>query len=403
MSLAKSSSAVILSLLLCSFSAFAAHKKRSHTTTHKTVVAQPLQSSPTKEAASGCDTTLLMDAASGEILGQKNIHLSRPPASMVKMMVAYVVLQKIKDGAISLDTKVSVSATASKIGGSQVYLKEGEGFTVNELLQALLIQSANDAAYALAEHIAGTPAGFVEIMNVTAKKLGMNESTFHSPHGLPPGRGQEPDLASAYDMSILGRAMITNFPQALQFTSIGEQPFRDGTFIMRNHNKLVNSFPGCDGIKTGYYTQAGFCLTATAKRNGVRLIAVLMGCAKSKERDALAAQMLGTGFASYNSVKVVEKSAAVERSIAVNGGAKNQILPLTADSLTLLLRDGDEKKLSRELQMPKDLTAPLTKGANCGALVLKLNGQEVGRVGLISPEDVPKAGVGQRFMGIFGG
>ena len=199
---------------------------------------------PTDADSSECKSMLLMDAASGEILSEVNAHVPLPPASMVKIMLAYVTLKKLKEGVVKLDDPITVSGTASKVGGSQVFLKQGEQFRLDQLLEAVLVQSANDAATAIAEHIGGTRDGFVEMMNAEAKALGMNESTFYTPHGLPPAKDQKPDLVSAHDFALLSRTVIKNYPEILVYTSKVESPFREGAFNMTNHNHLLRHYQG---------------------------------------------------------------------------------------------------------------------------------------------------------------
>jgi D-alanyl-D-alanine carboxypeptidase (penicillin-binding protein 5/6) len=193
---------------------------------------------------------VVIDVATGEVLMEKNAHTALPPASMVKMMTELVVLEKVATGEATLADMVTVSAHASRIGGSQAYLMQGERFSIEELLIAVAIHSANDAAVALAEHVAGTAGAFVELMNERARELGMRNTVFHSVHGLPPGRGQLSDLASAHDMALLGRELVKH-PEATEWAARTDAPFRGGAFKLENKNPLVGKFPGLDGLKTG--------------------------------------------------------------------------------------------------------------------------------------------------------
>lgn len=238
---------------------------------------------------------IVVDADSGKILFEDNAEAKAYPASVLKLMDLLVILEKIKEGYVKLDEKITVNAEASKIGGSQVYLKEGEVFTVQELLYALMIQSANDAATALAIHIAGSKEGFIELMNEKAKELGMNNTVFNSIHGLPPSKGQEPDITTPKDIAILCRELLQH-PETLTYTSIFKKGFRNDTFTMQNHNHLLTSYDGCDGLKTGYYRSAGYSIAATAKRKEARVIAVVLGSVNKKIRDRKAAELLSKGF-----------------------------------------------------------------------------------------------------------
>ncbi len=352
---------------------------------------------PTK-AQTSCKASVLIDSLSGQVLSEVNSHEPLPPASMVKIMVAYVTLKQVKLGAVSWDDVVTTSTFASKMGGSQVYLKEGEQFKLQELFQALLIQSANDAAVAIAEHIGGTQDGFVELMNQQAKELNMNESFFHTAHGLPPAKGQQPDLVSANDMAILSRALLADFPEVLKSTGTIEQPFRGGAFVMRNHNHLLRNFPNCDGIKTGFYNQAGFCVSATAERNGLRLIAVVMGCKQRKERDAEAARLMSIGFAQYRSVKLAEKGSALGHAVPVAGGVLPQVVPVAEKPLYTVVKAGQEQQIAKEVSGCRALAAPLKAGVACGTATFRLGDQELGRVQLIVPEPIGKASLTQRLL-----
>ncbi len=241
-------------------------------------------------------SAMVIDADSGKILVDENSEAIAYPASVLKLMVLYVILERIEQGSLRLDDMVQVTSEASKMGGSQVYLDPKEQFSVEDLLYALIIQSANDAAVALAIHVAGSKDGFVAMMNEKAKELGMNSTTFYSVHGLPPSEGQQPDRTSARDLAILARELAKN-PEVFKYTGTREREFRGGEFIMRTHNKLLASVDGCDGFKTGYFKAAGFSIIATAKRNGVRIIAVVLGSLDRKVRDAKTAELIAIGFA----------------------------------------------------------------------------------------------------------
>ena len=263
------------------------------------LTAQPVLAARAKIETRSADpylSALVVDADTGKILVDENSAVVAYPASVLKLMVLYVVLERIEQGSLQLDEMVQVTREAAEMGGSQVYLDPKEQFSVEDLLYALIIQSANDAAVALAVHVAGSKDAFVALMNEKAAALGMNNTTFYSVHGLPPSEGQQPDRTTAMDLAILARELSKN-PQVFKFTSARERNFRDGEFIMRTHNKLLASVDGCDGFKTGYFKAAGFSIVATAKRNGVRIIAVVLGSTDRKVRDAKTAELLAIGFA----------------------------------------------------------------------------------------------------------
>ncbi|MFH1969339.1 MAG: D-alanyl-D-alanine carboxypeptidase family protein [Verrucomicrobiota bacterium] len=240
-------------------------------------------------------SAMVIDADSGQILAADNPDAKAYPASVLKLMNLLIILNKVQAGNITLQDKVLITAEASRIGGSQVYLKENETFTIDELLYALIVQSANDAATALAIHVAGSKDGFVELMNQRAHALGMKSTEFHSIHGLPPGPGQKPDVTTPRDLARLARELL-NYPDTLRYTSTRKRGFRNNTFIMRTHNHLLGRVTGCDGMKTGYFTAAGYSIVATARRGDNRVIAVVMGSVSGKLRDTKTAELLAKGF-----------------------------------------------------------------------------------------------------------
>jgi len=240
-------------------------------------------------------SAIVIDAETGEPLFARNATAPVYPASVLKLMDLYVILDQMQQGKIKPGDVVTASEEAYRMGGSQVYLDVGEQFTVEELLYALMIQSANDAAVALAEHVAGSKEGFVRLMNEKARELGMIGTTFHSVHGLPPAKEQEPDITTARDLALLSRALV-KLPGALQYTSATERNFRGTNFVMQTHNGLLKKVPGCDGLKTGYYKLAGYSIAATAQRDGKRVIAVVMGSESKAARDGAAANLIEEGF-----------------------------------------------------------------------------------------------------------
>lgn len=247
---------------------------------------------------------IAIDADSGRVLFEDNADVVSPPASMTKLMTFAVVHDKLVDRSLKLDTPVTVTAADSKIGGTQVWLKEGETFTVEELLYAMLIQSGNDAAHALARTAAGTPQAFVELMNAKARALGMDHTTFRTPHGLPPSnrRTSEGDLTSPRDYVILSRYLVHE-TDVTKYAGVRERDFGTGqrsadrVIKMTNHNHLIGKVAGVDGLKTGFTNGAGYCLAATAERNNRRVVVVVMGSPDSKTRDFKVMELLEQGFA----------------------------------------------------------------------------------------------------------
>ena len=242
---------------------------------------------------------IAVDAATGKVLFEDQADAKGYPASVLKLMDLLIILERIEARQFTLQDPVSASVKASKTGGSQVWLAEKEVFTIDELLYALMVQSANDAAVALAEKVAGTTEAFVELMNKRARELGMANTTFHSVHGLPPGAGQEHDVTTARDFARLCLALLKH-PDTLRYTATRERPFRpnagEKTVIMRNHDHLLAQVEGCDGFKTGYIREAGYSIAVTAARKGQRIVAIVLGSLDRKVRDAKAAELVAKGF-----------------------------------------------------------------------------------------------------------
>jgi serine-type D-Ala-D-Ala carboxypeptidase (penicillin-binding protein 5/6) len=240
-------------------------------------------------------SALVIDADTGKVLFSDHAEAVVYPASVLKLMNLLVLLDHLEKGTLRLDEMVQVTREAAKTGGSQVFLDPKEQFPVEDLLYALMVQSANDAAVALAIHVAGSKEGFVALMNQKAQELGMKDTHFYSVHGLPPSEGQKPDETTARDLALLCRELAKR-PEALKYTGTKERGFRENTFIMRNHNHLLGNVDGCDGFKTGYFEAAGFSIAVTAKRGGVRIITLVMGSKDRKVRDAKASELLAKGF-----------------------------------------------------------------------------------------------------------
>ena len=246
---------------------------------------------------------LLMDYDSGEILTEEHAHDAVIPASLVKMMVLYLTLEQIQAGKLHFSDNVTVSEWASKMGGQQVYLSKGEVFTLEELIEAMIIGSANDAAVAVAEYLAGSTDACVALMNAKAKELGMADTTFANVHGLPPSKGQVDNVTSAYDIALLGRALLQRFPQVLNWTSTVKIMFRNDTLPIANSNRyLLRNVEGVDGLKTGYHRKSGFNVCVTAKRGQRRLIGVVMGSPSKIDRNRAAKELLKEGFSTFEKV-----------------------------------------------------------------------------------------------------
>lgn len=335
-------------------------------------------------------SAIVIDAETGLVLVATNPRLRRQPASMLKMMTELIVLEHVVDGDIKMDEMVRVSAKASRMGGSQVYLKHNEEFTVEELLHALAIHSANDAAVALAEHLAGSTDAFIDLMNMRGKELGMVDTEFHTVHGLPAGYKQKADMTTAYDLAILGREIVKH-PKALEWASTKTAPFRDGKFTLYNPNKLVGNYRGLDGIKTGYTGPAGFCVTASAIQKGKRLISVVMGCPTDKGRANETTRLLTYGFNAFKQVQAIDVNAApFARPLAVKGGKAKEVTVKYGASLKVMIPRNREGDLIVETDIAEKVQAPFEAGHEVGRATVLLDGQPLGSVPLVTVEAVEK-------------
>lgn len=336
------------------------------------------------------ESAIVIEASTGMTLVATDDNVRRPPASMLKMMTELIVLEHIAEGELALDDPVKVSAKSSQMGGSQVYLKHGEEFTVEELMMALAIHSANDAAVALAEHVAGSTDAFVDLMNIKARDLGMTNTEFHTVHGLPPGWQQSSDLTTARDMAILARELVKH-PRALEWASTKTAPFRDGKFTLYNPNKLVGHYRGLDGLKTGYTTPAGFCVTATATQKGIRLISVVMGCPTDQGRATETTRLLTYGFNMYKQVPVItDAGEPLAEPLLIKGGKKKSVPVAYGETLEVSVPRNREKDLELEIHLPQEYQAPVVAGAEVGEAVISLDGVELGSVPIVAIEAVDK-------------
>jgi D-alanyl-D-alanine carboxypeptidase (penicillin-binding protein 5/6) len=345
---------------------------------------------------------IVVEASTGKILEGENAHLKWPPASITKLMVAYIVMERLARGEMRLSDKITISREASKMGGSQVFLKEGESFTLEELMKAMLVASANDAACSLAQHVAGSKEGFVKLMNEQAKALNMGDTEFHSVHGLPPSNNEPDDLTSCHDLAILARALIMRFPKVLEWTSVQTEGFRNGTFIMTNHNKLLERMPGVDGLKTGYYRKAGYNVVVSAKKGGLRLIAVVMGSSTSKIRDRIAEEKLKEYFHTYEMATIVNKGDVIDKSIAVPNGKIRVIKGIASAGFTYPVPTNKKGAIRKELNLPEKMNAEIKQGQHLGEMIIELDHEVIGKVEIVSPVHVPEAGFFSRMRRLVG-
>jgi D-alanyl-D-alanine carboxypeptidase (penicillin-binding protein 5/6) len=344
----------------------------------------------------------VMEPVTGTAIFAKNEHQPWPTASLAKMMLMLIVAEKLDDGSLKLTDRITTSRKAAAMGGSQVYLKEGETFSLDEMMKAVAVHSANDASVAVAEYVAGSTDAFVGMMNEQAQKLGMKDTRYYSVHGLPPGPGEQPDVSSAYDEALLARALLRH-PQVLKWTAIKTAPFRNGSFELRNTNHLVFTYDGCDGLKTGFYYKAGFNVVATARRHGMRLVAVVLGSARKRQNFTQAAEFMSEGFANYETREVAKKGAPAKKTVAVTDGQTRSLTPVWADDAAVLVRRGDAKTAFKvQYDLPASIAAPVKAGDKIGTAQVFANGKPGTTVALVAPSDVAKRqGLIHRLLGRF--
>ncbi|MBV8139567.1 MAG: D-alanyl-D-alanine carboxypeptidase [Deltaproteobacteria bacterium] len=370
-----------------------AARHRAHRAAVK-AVAPPASDEPYVEAA-------VMEPTSGTFIFEKNDHQPWPTASLAKMMLMLVVVQKVHDGSLKLTDQITTSREAAKMGGSQVYLKEGEVFSLDDMMKAVVVHSANDASLAVAEYVAGSAQAFVQLMNQQAAALGMKDTHYYSVHGLPPAPGQQADVASAYDQALLARELL-KYPEIVRWSSIDTAPFRGGAFELRNTNHLVRTYPGCDGLKTGFYDKAGFNVAATAKRGNLRMIAVVLGTPHKLTNFKEAAELMSAGFADYEMASIVKKGTPASQTVAIADGAAPTVVPVFAMDAAILSRRGEsKKKVTVTYNLPASINAPVKAGQQIGTAQMVADGKPVDSVALIAPADVAKKGGGllRRMLG----
>lgn len=330
-----------------------------------------------------CKSVILMDAATGTVLYEKNADEALPPASVTKIMTLLLIMEALSEGKIALNDSVTASERAAEMGGSQIFMKVGENFTCEELIKSIVIASANDATVAMAEHIAGSEAAFVDLMNEKAAALGMNNTHFENTNGLDDTA--EHHLTSARDIAIMSRALLAH-KKILDYTSIWMDSIRNGEFVLTNTNRLVRYYQGATGLKTGSTAKAGFCISATAMRDGMHLIAVVMGAPTRDTRNEIAKGLLDYGFANYS---VFNYEGGEMGTVTVTGGNKDSATVI-GTPLTLLIEKGKRNSVTSEIEMLDSVAAPKSEGDEVGVIRFYLDGKEIGSAPLCIGEGIGK-------------
>ena len=346
------------------------------------------------ELGAGGKSACLMDVATGTILYENNSHEKLAPASVTKVMTLLLIMEAIDSGKIGWEDTVTASETAAAKGGSQVYLKVGETMSVTDMVKSIAVSSANDCACAMAEYIAGSEGAFVERMNARAAELGMEDTTFVNCTGLDDGAEAKNHRTSAHDIALMSRELLKNHPDIKRFTTIWMDTIRGGAFGLSNTNKLVRFYPGATGLKTGFTSGAGYCLSATAQREGMELIAVVMGAQTSDIRNAACKQLLDYGFANY---ALISPELTEAEPVPVKLGKVKSVDARLGDGGSLLVDKAQRGSITTELQMEPMVTAPVSRGQRLGTLRLKSGEQVLKEVPLVAAEGVERLSWGNLF------
>ena len=332
-------------------------------------------------------SALLMDMETGTVLYEKNAHEPLAPASVTKVMTMLLIMEAIDSGKIGWDDMVTASEAAAAKGGSQIYLKVGETMSVTDMLKSIAVSSANDCACAMAEHIAGSESAFVDRMNARAAELGMNDTHFVNCTGLDDGENASEHRTSAYDIALMSRELLKNHPDIKKFTTIWMDTVRNGTFGLSNTNKLIRFYSGATGLKTGFTSGAGYCLSATAARDGMELIAVVMGCTTSNERTAACKAMLDYGFANF---AVISPELPQAQSVPVTLGKADTVAAMPAGTTGLLIDKAQKSGVTTEVTLEEGVTAPVSQGQRLGTMTIRSGEQVLAEVPLVAEEAVER-------------
>ena len=356
----------------------------------------PINAPSAPEIKENCTSAILMEADTGSVLYEHNADAPLPPASVTKVMTLLLVMEAIDDGKINYNDMVSASAHACSMGGSQIYLKEGELMSVEDLLKSVVIASANDAAVALAEYVAGSEDAFVALMNEKAKELGMLNTNFENTNGLDDTA--KAHYTSARDIAIMSRELIKH-KKILEYSSIWMDTIRDGAFGLTNTNRLVRFYKGANGLKTGSTSKAGFCITATAERDGMTLICVIMNAQSRDIRNSSATKLLDYGFSNYC---VYRSEGNIIENISICGSSIRKINGKYSD-FSLITEKSQKNSISSEIVLNENISAPINKGDKIGEIIYSTNGKEIGRIEILSENTAEKITFSQVFFKIISG
>ena len=340
-------------------------------------------------------SAVLMDVATGTVLHEQNAHEPLAPASVTKVMTMLLIMEAIDSGKISWTDTVTASEAAAAKGGSQIYLKVGETMTVSDMVKSIAVSSANDCACAMAEHLCGSEGAFVEQMNKRAKELGMNDTNFVNCTGLDDAPDAADHKTSAYDIALMSRELLKNHPDIKKYTTIWMDTVRGGAFGLANTNKMVRFYSGCTGLKTGFTSGAGYCLSASAQRDGMELIAVVMGVDTSQNRFAACKSMLDYGFANFALYTPALQEGA---SVPVVLGKAARVNAVPGDEAAILVEKGQLSGITSEMTLDESVTAPVSRGQRLGMLTIKSGEQVLSQIPLVAEDAVERKSWGDIFV-----
>ena len=326
-------------------------------------------------------SALLMDVATGTVIYESNSHEPLAPASVTKVMTMLLIMEAIDSGKIRWEDMVTASEAAAAKGGSQIYLKVGETMSVADMVKSIAVSSANDCACAMAEHLVGSEAAFVEQMNARAKELGMENTHFVNCTGLDDSEEAKEHKTSAYDIALMSRQLLKYHPDITKYTTIWMDTVRDGTFGLSNTNKMIRFYSGATGLKTGFTSGAGYCLSASAQREGLNLIAVVMGCETSKDRFAACKSMLDYGFANF---AVIEPALPEDAAVPVKLGHAQTVTAVPGNADALLIDKAQRSMVTTQIALEETVTAPVSKGQRLGTMTIKAGEQTLAEIPLVA-------------------
>lgn len=334
------------------------------------------------------ESAILIEQTTGQVLYGHNIHKQLRPASVTKVMSMLLIMEALDSGKIALTNEVPCSENASSMGGSQIWLDPKETLTVDEMLKAICLNSANDCVVAMGEYIAGSEEAFVQMMNDKAKQLGMSDTTFKNCHGLD----EDGHVSSSYDISIMSRELLSKHPNITKYTTMWMETLRDGKTQLSNTNKLIKNYNGATGLKTGSTSLALYNLSASATRNGLSLITVVMKAPTTKIRFGEAQKLLDYGFKNF-SYKEFGKKGTLISTVNINKGVKSTIPAILENSSGVILEKGKEKDVEQLININENINAPIKKGDKLGEVSFVLNGEVISKTNLIAQEDVDKINI----------